>query len=137
MHTRFKLFLVAAGLSLAGTAPAAAAEGGQKQLICSAYGKMGGAVADFILPLTFKQMLDMQHGRNNQLVVQLTQKLLGGLTGAEIQALGSIKAESRDDFINSVNQMALNLLQSGKAGNTAEVATQLAEHCRTKLITEQ
>lgn len=136
MFTRFKLLLVAAGLTLAGATPAAAAEASQKQLVCSAYAKMGGAIADFILPLTFKQMLDMQHGRNGQLVEQLTQKLLGSLTGAEISALGSIKSQSRDNFMDSANQMTFSLLQSGKAGTTAEVISQLTEHCRAKLIKE-
>lgn len=140
MTSSTRSFLVSASLALAFVssiiAPASAAPNNQKQVLCGAYAKMGGAVADFILPLTFGQMLDMQHGRNMELAAQLPQKLINSLTGEEMMAMGKLKGDSRSNFMDSANQMTFNLLQSGKARNTAEVTAQLAEHCKTNLIAD-
>jgi hypothetical protein len=111
--------------SLAGPA----AQAGEKEDMCGYYGNVGAAAIDFLLPLTFQQVVDMVSGKDADLLAQMSRAVEGKgskTARAAIEKMG-------DDALELMGEAAgfhgFQLALTGQATNGQEVFERLSTQC--------
>lgn len=84
------------------------------ELLCSVYGSMSQSVVNFMLPLTFEQILNMITGKDNLLMGQFTQAMM---TSMKPEALGKLATSSQTDIAmlsQHAGQTVFQMMMSGQ-----------------------
>lgn len=114
-------------LSLSLIAPVTASASDDQ--LCKTYGKIGGAMTDFMLPLTVRELVNMMSGKDPAKMSEMTQAFIGSLDGDDFTAIGSLSTADQGIFGEAAGQVAMGLLLSGQATTGDDVTRQMVSSC--------
>ncbi|MBL4617953.1 MAG: hypothetical protein JKY46_09670 [Robiginitomaculum sp.] len=137
MSNKLLILLLAGALSLLGSTGKA----NDDQELCGFYGNIGRSIAEFMLPLTIQQMVDMNSGNNPALQKEMEAKVMTYVTANQLIAAGNLKEQEITFFAESAGQNGVMLLMEAKARSSTEVYDILETRCKRvgalKLIENQ
>lgn len=122
---KFQKLALGLTLAVATAMPAAANDAA----MCKTYGKFGGAMVDFMLPLTMQNFVDMMTGQKPELLSEMTQSLLTYLDGTDLYNMAQMDGDESDLLGEAAGGVAIELLMSGRATNDQEVITLMEYAC--------
>ena len=96
---------------------------------CAAYGSVGASMADFILPITVKEMVGIMQGTEPELMMKMTMQLMSGLTPEELQAMVSLGETQASMLGEMAGTQAMQLLMTAQASTSEEVDRTLQAQC--------
>lgn len=96
---------------------------------CKIYGKIGGAITDFMLPLTMQDLVNILTGKDPKLATEMTSVIIYALDKAEYVVMGDIGEEKAGLMGEAAGQVAIELLMSGRASSGAEIVTIMEDTC--------
>lgn len=114
------------GLALLGSSPASA---GQDDKICGFYANMGQAVAEYVLPMTVKEMVEMVQGKNAKAEDEMATKILGLVTPEQLVAAGKLPEDDLSVLGEDAGENGMLVLMNAQASTGAEVNQVLYGHC--------
>ncbi len=105
------------------------AEAADKQEVCSYYGNVGAAAVDFLMPLTFAEVVEMVSGKNKDLLERMADTV-GRKGNADVKAtIGRMGEGSLELMGEAAGLHGFQLVMTGQATNGEEVFGILASRC--------
>jgi len=99
------------------------------EAICNAYGKLGETVASFMLPLTLQQMVNMNSGKDAELMSDFIKKMTDTMSGTEMLALADLGDDAAELLGEFGGQNAITLLMGGQATSSNEIRALMKQQC--------
>ncbi|NNE59042.1 MAG: hypothetical protein HKN36_13125 [Hellea sp.] len=116
---------IAAGAALALAVPAQA----QQDASCNVYSEVGGAMADFMLPLSLKQVSDLLAGRDQVLASQMGESIVQKMPPSVLETYANMPQEDAAILGEAAGLLAIDLIVSGRTSDGAEIRNFLTLGC--------
>lgn len=117
------------GLALLWSSPARAE---QDDKVCGFYASVGQAVAEYVLPMTVKQMIEMVQGKNAMAEEEMATKILSHVTPAQLQAAGKLSEDKLTLLSEDAGENGLLVLMNAQASTSQQVNQVLYTHCASQ-----
>lgn len=114
-------------LFLAVSAPISSAA--EDDIRCDLYGSIGGSLAEFMLPLTMQDFVNMMTGKDPGLLNELSNSLLKSVNGLELAALSEMAESDRELFSEAAGETAIQYLMSARASSSEDLKTIMEKTC--------
>ena len=121
-----KTGLVGLAMAIMISAPAMADDG---EGYCTLYSAAGGAMVDFMLPLTVQELVNMMSGQDEKLINEMGAAMISGMSPTEIMSLATLDPAKAEIMGQAAGETAMQLLMSGQVTNKAEVKSFLSSTC--------
>lgn len=97
--------------------------------LCNVYGDLGQSVADYILPFTIQEMVDMVTGQNPAAMGGFTRALMNGISPENLGVLATSNQADIELLGKYAGQIAMQSLMSGQIPDTSKVGEALFQQC--------
>ncbi|WP_139167453.1 MULTISPECIES: hypothetical protein [Kordiimonas] len=123
--------LTTAGLviGLAASLTGPATQAADKQEVCSYYGNVGAAAIDFLMPLTFAEVVEMVSGKNKDLLERMSKAVERKGSADVKKAIRSMGDGSLELMGEAAGLHGFQLVMTGQATDGQEVFGMLASRC--------
>lgn len=118
--------LIALAISMS-SGPAGASD---QDEICGYYGNVGAAAIDFLLPLSFQQVLDMVSGKDADLLEKMSKAVEGKGTKSTRDKVTALGENALDLLGEAAGFHGFQLALTGQATNGEEVFIRLSTQCQ-------
>ena len=108
-----------------------ASDTGQADMLCEAYGAIGFAVADFMLPMSLQQIVNMASGASPQQMEIFSANMQQVLAGPYADALRQAGPDAGGLFGQFGGDAAMGLLMQGRATSADQLRTVMIQQCNT------
>ncbi|MCF6292775.1 MAG: hypothetical protein L3J04_05210 [Robiginitomaculum sp.] len=125
MINKFLILLLAGTLSMLGSTGKA----NDDQELCGLYGNIGRGVAEFMLPLTLQQIINMNSGNEPELQKESETKAMTYVTANQLIAAVKLTEQEVAAFGESAGQNAVALLMEAKARSGMDIFDFLTNRC--------
>ncbi|WP_017930203.1 hypothetical protein [Robiginitomaculum antarcticum] len=98
---------------------------------CKIYGKIGGAITDFMLPLTMQDLVNILTDKDPVLSTKMTTVIVEALDTNDIVSLTELGDEAAGLMGEAAGQVAIELLMSGQASSGAEIVSIMDSTCQS------
>lgn len=98
---------------------------------CSLYGSIGGSLAEFMLPLTMQDFINMMTGEDPDLMHELSSSLLKSVNGLELAAFTKMPDKDAEIFSESAGQTAIQHLMSATASSSEDLKALMESSCNS------
>jgi len=116
-------------ISVSTLAMASTAYAGEDDALCNLYSKSGGAMVEFMLPLTLQQFVDMTTGKDTALMNRMSASLLKEFEPAELIALSTVGEGKAGLIGEAAGHVAVELLMSGQATTKSGIVNIMSSNC--------
>lgn len=103
----------------------------EEDIRCSLYGSIGGSLAEFMLPLTLQDFVNMMTGEDPDLMNELSSSLLTSVNGLELAALSKMPDKDAELFSESAGQTAIQHLMSATASSSEDLKALMENSCNS------
>lgn len=97
--------------------------------LCSMYSKTGGAMSEFMLPLTLQDFINITTGKDETLTIEMTGALMGAWNAADMVAASKLGQSDIELLSESAGQVAVELMLSGQANSHTQVREIMKASC--------
>jgi hypothetical protein len=103
----------------------------ENDTLCSMYSKTGGAMSEFMLPLTVQDFINMINGSDQGLMNDMVKAMTDAWSGSDMVALSKLNTEDAEIIGEAAGQVAIELLMTGQASTKTEVTQFMNKSCMT------
>ena len=122
------LTAAACALSLSLTmAPEARAD--ENTTLCNLYSNTAGGMAEFLLPLTVQQYVNMMSGKSPELVDQMTKSIMAQFSPDDLIALATIDPSKASIIGEAAGQDVIQIMMAGQGTSKAEIVSSMSSTC--------
>ena len=123
MRTLFGSLIIAASVFMT---PAAASANDQ---LCNIYGHVGQSVANYILPMTMQELVEMLTGQNPEAMGGFARSMSSGLSDEQLGILATVNPQDIELLSTLSGQTAMQMLMSGQVADTSRLGAILEQQC--------
>lgn len=110
-------------------APEARAD--ENTTLCNLYTNTAGGMADFLLPLTVQQYVNMMAGKSPELVDQMTKSIMAQFSSEDLIALATVEADKAALLGEAAGQDVIQIMMSGQGTTKAEIVSAMSGTCQS------
>jgi hypothetical protein len=100
--------------------------------ICSAYGKVGQIMSEFLLPITVRDLIKFINGSSPEMQQEIAVKFVSSMSEKEVAAINQMSEENRTLLFEMAGVQTIEALIQGQAATPKSVGDQLYQQCITE-----
>ncbi|TNE66909.1 MAG: hypothetical protein EP335_02550 [Alphaproteobacteria bacterium] len=97
--------------------------------LCSYYGNIGASAVDFLMPLTFRQVVDLVAGKDEALAKKLNERLQSRANSRVVAILGRMGDDAAGLLGESAGYQAFQMAIGGQATKGSEIFAAMNNAC--------
>jgi len=98
-------------------------------LLCGFYGTVAESIVEFVLPLTYKEVLDMLAGRSPELLGGMQKAMFAKIPPAQLGAFSTAGKQRASALAEAAGSVAFELLMTGQFATPAEIKDHMIATC--------